>query len=151
MNAEVLNKSLQLKKFEGKGGWVYVLIEGISQDKSARFGWVLVSGWIDDYELNNVKLMSMGQGRLFLPVKAEIRKVINKKEGDFVTVKLVVNNIPKISLEELMECFEDPLVLKRFNSQTTEKQQEMLDWINSSKVDKIQIQRIKDLLKKLSV
>jgi hypothetical protein len=63
-----------LEKIPGKGGWTYVVINEIAPDKRAKFGWVKVRGSIDDYELNQYKLMPMGNGKLFLPVRAEIRK-----------------------------------------------------------------------------
>jgi hypothetical protein len=55
---------------------------------------VKVKGSIDSVELKNYRLIPMGNGTLFLPVKAEIRKKINKKEGDFIHVILFEDNDP---------------------------------------------------------
>ena len=48
----------------------------IPPGQNTPFGWVKVYGTIDDYEIKNYNLQPMGNGRLFLPIKAEIRKRI---------------------------------------------------------------------------
>ena len=62
----LVDKVYLLEKFTGKGAWTYAEIPEISQDKTAPFGWVKVKGFIDDYELNQHKLLPMGNGKLFL-------------------------------------------------------------------------------------
>ena len=81
MEQPLVNKKYKLQKYPGKGGWVYAIIEEITPDKRVKFGWVQVKGSIDAFELKRYKLMPMGNGKLFLPVRAEIRKAINKKEA----------------------------------------------------------------------
>ncbi|MDX5419677.1 MAG: DUF1905 domain-containing protein, partial [Hymenobacteraceae bacterium] len=68
------NKSYQLQKLPGKGGWTYAALPEILPDKHTHFGWVRVNGTIDGFELKSYNLMPMGNGQLFLPVRAEIRK-----------------------------------------------------------------------------
>ncbi len=70
----LVDKEYLLQKYPGKGGWTYAAIPEVLQDKHAWFGWVRVKGFIDHHELKNYRLMPMGNGSLFLPVKAEIRK-----------------------------------------------------------------------------
>ena len=74
----LVDQDYLLQKMEGKGGWTYAAIPEIVQDKHAYFGWIKVRGTIDDYEIANYHLMPMGNGQLFLSVKAEIRKKIGK-------------------------------------------------------------------------
>jgi hypothetical protein len=69
----LVNKTYRLEKFPGKGGWTFARIPEILPDKKAHFGWVKVRGTIDGYEIRKYHLMPMGNGSLFLPVKAEIR------------------------------------------------------------------------------
>ena len=66
----LVSRNYLLEKYPGKGGWTYAAIPEILQDKKSPFGWVKVRGWIDDFEIKNYKLMPMGNGKLFLPVKA---------------------------------------------------------------------------------
>lgn len=76
----LVNKKYLLEKFHGKGGWTYARIPEILQNKKNTFGWVKVKGSIDGYEIKKCHLMPMGNGKLFLPVKAAIRKG-NQKTG----------------------------------------------------------------------
>jgi hypothetical protein len=78
METPLVNGDYLLQKFPGKGGWTYAAIPEILQNKKNPFGWVKVKGSVDGYELKQYKLMPMGEGRLFLPVKAAIRKKIKK-------------------------------------------------------------------------
>jgi len=88
-NADLLtNKEYLLERMPGKGGWTYISLPEIKKDKDAPFGLVKVRGTIDGYEIKNYSLMPYGNGNLLLAVKAEIRKVIGKEEGDNVHVIL---------------------------------------------------------------
>ncbi len=112
----LINKEYQLKKFPGKGGWTYAEIPEVPQDKNSPFGWVKVRGSIDGYELKFYKLMPMGNGKLFLPVKAAIRKIIGKQAGDFVSIKLYKDETHITIPDEIVECFknEPPIAYENF-------------------------------------
>jgi hypothetical protein len=57
--------------------------------------------------------MPMGNGRLFLPVKADIRKKFGKKVGDWINVVLFADNAPTEIPEELLLLLKDnPTVFK---------------------------------------
>lgn len=99
-----VNKTYLLKKFPGKGGWTYAEIPEIKPNTNMPFGWVQVSGWIDDYRLEKIKLMPMGNGNLFLAVKASIRKAIMKEAGDRVKVHLELDERDIEIPEEIIEC-----------------------------------------------
>jgi hypothetical protein len=101
-----VDKVYRLKKFPGKGGWTYVVISEILPDKRAKFGWVKVKGSIDSFKLKDYKLMPMANGKLFLPVRAEIRKAIKKEEGDSVHVVLYYDNSKYVIPTEIWECFQ---------------------------------------------
>ena len=57
-------------------------------------GWVKVKGSIDSYVIKNYRLMPMGNGKLFLPVRSDIRKKIGKQAGDYVHIVLFADNDP---------------------------------------------------------
>ncbi len=150
MENPIVDKNYFLEKFPGKGGWVYTVIEEIPQDKKAKFGWVQVSGFIDTFELKNYKLMPMGNGKLFLPVRAEIRKAIKKKEGDFVHVKLWIDNSSPIFPEEIINCLKDePQAYSTFLTFTDSEQKAYIDWITSSKKEETKVERIITTINKL--
>jgi hypothetical protein len=102
--------------------------------KRSPFGWVKVRGWIDDFEIKNYKLMPMGNGKLFLPVKAEIRKKIAKKEGDWVNIVLYADTNPIEIPGEFFDCLKtDPTAFEIFSSYTDGQKKEFIDWIYSAK------------------
>src|SRR5690606_11351229 len=92
----LVDKKYKLEKYPGKGGWTFARIPEVMQDKNKPFGWVKVRGTIDGYEIKKYNLAPMGDGKLFLPVRAEIRKKINKKEGDIVHVILYLSRWPTV-------------------------------------------------------
>lgn len=139
----MVNKEYLLEKFPGKGGWTYAAIPEILQDKANPFGWVRVRGSIDGYEIRNYHLMPMGNDKLFLPVKAEIRKKINKKEGDWVHVILFADDSELDIPEEFLLCLGDePNAYKIFTSFTQGEQKAYIDWIYSAKREETKVDRI---------
>jgi hypothetical protein len=141
-----------LEKFTGKGAWTYASIPEISQDKNASFGWVKVKGFIDDYELKQHKLLPMGNGRLFLAVKAAIRKKIKKEAGDYVKITLYLDESVIEIPEELILCFENESkhIYQNFLQLTQGEQKTYIDWIYSAKKQETQVERITSMLEKLA-
>ena len=116
MENPLIHKKYKLEKFPGKGGWTYVRIPDILPDKKKPFGWLKVKGSIDSYELINYRLAPMGKGGLFLPVKAAIRKIIGKQEGDWVEIILFADNDPLQIPSGFIECL-DAMSLRVINVQ----------------------------------
>lgn len=147
----LVDKEYVLQKMEGKGGWTYAEIPEILQSKDRPFGWVRVKGFIDSYEIKNYNLMPMGNGKLFLPVKAEIRKTIKKQQGDSVRIQLYTDNLPTEIPEELKECFNnEPMLLERFLTYSDKDKKSFIEWIYSAKTDEIKITRINKVIDQIS-
>ena len=150
MDRPLVNKKYLLEKFPGKGGWTFARIPEIKQDKKAHFGWVKVRGTIDGFEIRNYHLMPMGNGTLFLPVKAEIRKKIKKTEGDYVHVILYLDTEPLEIPEEMLLCLQDePQALKFFNSLSESEQKYYIQWIYSAKKEETKIERLAKTINRL--
>ena len=94
--------------------------------------------------------MPMGNGRLFLPVKAEIRKTISKQEGDYVHVILYADHSPREIPEELLLLMDDPAAHQTFLSYPDGEQRAFIDWIFSAKKEDTKVERIARILDKLS-
>ena len=153
MNEEkaLVNAKYLLQKFPGKGGWTYATIPEIPPGKRIPFGWVRVNGSIDAHKLKRYKLMPMGNGQMFLPVKAEIRKIINKKAGDYVHIILYADDSLKEIPEEIIECFknEPSSSYEIFISFTETEQKDYLNWIYDAKSDEAKIERIIKMMDRL--
>lgn len=146
----LVNKQYKLERFAGKGGWTYAAIPEVLQDKSTPFGWVRVRGSIDGVEIKSYRLQPMGNGKLFLPVKAEIRKKIGKKEGDQVKIILYRDDSPLDIPEELLMCLQDePKAYQQFFQFTEGIQKEYITWIYSAKKNETRVQRIARTIGKL--
>lgn len=146
----LVDKKYKLEKFPGIGGWTFVRVPEVLQDKTKPFGWVKVRGFIDGFEIRKYHLMPMGDGNLFLAVKAEIRKKIRKKEGDTIHVVLYPDNEPLEVPEEMMLCLRDePKALKYFNSLSESERKFYIDWIYSAKKEETRVDRLAKSINKL--
>lgn len=153
MNVEspLVSQNYLLEKFPGKGGWTYARIPEILQRKDTPFGWVRVKGSIDGVEISAYHLMPMGNGQLFLPVKASIRKIIKKEAGDWVQVILFEDLEPVNIPEDILQCLRDESgALTAFSQLNPGEQKHQIDHIQSAKSEEIKVNRIVELLRKLS-
>jgi hypothetical protein len=141
----LVNKNYQLEKFPGKGGWTYAIIPEISPDKKAYFGWVKVKG-----SIKNHHLMPMGNGKLFLPVKASIRKSINKEAGDWVQIVLYSDESVIEVPNDLLLCLKDePLALENFYAMNEGEKKAYIEWIYDAKKDETKVSRMAKTIDRL--
>ncbi len=148
----LLHSTFVLEKYPGKGGWTYVRIPKLAIKKKAPFNMVKVRGSIDGFEINKYHLMPMGDGRLFLPVRAEIRKKIGKQEGDRVEVILYPDTEPLEVPEEMLICLRDePLAYRFFQKLSESEQKYYVQWIYSAKKEETKVNRMAKCIERLSL
>ena len=146
----LVNKKYKLERFQGKGGWTYALIPEVKPDKNSPFGWIKVKGTIDDFEIRKSRLVPMGNGKLFLPVKAEIRKKIGKKQGDHVKIVLFPDNDPLEIPEDLQLCLDDePRALTFFRSLSESEQMFYIQWVTDAKREQTKVDRLTKTIDRL--
>lgn len=152
----IINQKYLLNKMPGKGGWTFIVITEIPKEKRGYFGMVKISGQIDDYKLENVSLMPMKNGNLFLPVKAEIRKRIGKEAGAWVDLVLYSDTVAleESSLsteEELLLCLEDePNALKNYKKCSKAEKEAFIQWIDNAKNEEAKVERMVQAIDRLA-
>ena len=150
METPLVNKEYLLKKMTAKGGWTYTLIPEIPPDKHAWFNWVQVRGTIDGYPIKQYKLMSAGNGSLFLPVKASIRKKIKKEEGDWVHIILYRDDSPVEIPDEFLVCLLDaPKAHTFFETLSDSNKKYYIDWILEAKQLETKVNRMAKTIERL--
>lgn len=144
------DKECLLERFPGKGGWTFAWMPEIVPDASAHFGQVKVYGTIDGHEIKAYHLMPMGNGSLFLPVKAEIRKKIKKQAGDYVHVVLYKDDSVFVLPDDLKSCLaEEPGMLEAFLSRKVSEQKACAEWIFAAKREDTRVERIVMTMRRL--
>jgi len=146
-----------IHKFKTKGektGWTYVEIPAdISQQlKPNNKKAYRVKGKLDEFSIAQVAVMPMGDGTFILPINANMRKGIHKKEGAMLIVSLEED---KSALEldaDLIMCLEDDEQAHAFfKSLTKSHQQYFSKWIASAKTEETKAKRITQAVNALSL
>lgn len=154
MPIELFNAEVKLEKFSGKGGWTYAPLPATVSAPKSWFNQLRVSGQIDDFVLYNASLMSMGKGRLFLPVRAAIRKQLGKEAGDVVQLVLLCadEDAPlSVSAEDFAECLaEVPAALATYQQLPAADQQAWVAWVAAAPTDEQKVARVEIACQRLA-
>ena len=92
----------------------------------------------------------MKNGKYLLPLKLELRKKTNIKEGDMVEVWLYVDNNDLFVPEEISDCIEDfPDALAFFNSISESNRKYYIDRVFEAKNLETKVTRINKMIDRL--
>ena len=115
------------------------------------FNMVKVKGSIDGFAIKKMHLMPMGDGRLFLPVKAEIRKEIGKEAGHKVHIILYPDTDPLEIPAELELCLMDePVAHQFFNKLSETEKKYYVNWVYTAKREETRINRLTKTIDRLA-
>lgn len=151
MDYIVKNEKLKLIYEHGKGAWTYHLRIPNSKQIEGKWGGIKVSGTIDDYKIEARNLAPIKGEDKMLSINNEIRKAINKKAGDTVTVTLyLISNKERITEKQILETFKESKVLDAFEKLDKSEKKDMLDSIILGKNEEKQIKIIIKYIDQLS-
>jgi Domain of unknown function (DUF1905) len=147
----IKDEKLELIYQAGKGAWTYHLRIPNSKNIEGKWGDIKVSGFIDNYKLEARNLAPTKGEEKMLSINGDIRKAINKKGGDFVTVTLyLLSNKVRITENQILETFKESNVLKAFEKLDEVEKNEILDSIISQKNEEKQVETFLKFINKLS-
>ena len=143
MSNWLIDGNYLMEKFPGKGGWTFIATPEIAPDTSQPFGWLKVKGFIDHHPIQQFRLMPMGNGNLFFPVKASLRKLLKKQAGDWVHLQLI-KDVDAVQIPtEIATCLQDePSAWHNFLHFEESEQLNYIQWIQSAKQATTRINRI---------
>ena len=145
------DEKLELKYQSGKGAWTYHLRIPNSKHIEGKWGDIKVSGFIDNFKIEARNLAPIKGEDKMLSINGEIRKAINKRGGDTVTVTLyLLSNKQKITESQILETLKESNVLKAFKKLNEVEKNEILGSIISQKNEEKQIKIIIKHIDKLS-
>ncbi len=136
---------LQFGKQGEKTGWSYIRIPALiaEQLKPGNKKSFRVKGRLDNYEINGISLMPMGEGNFIMALKASLRKAIKKNKGAKLIVQLQADNNKPKPPEELIECLKDePDAYAFFKQLSGSHQNYYSNWIKAAKTDGTKARRI---------
>src|SRR5690349_21429301 len=137
---------LRFEKMGEKTGWTYIVVPAdIAEELKPGYRQSFrVKGKLDNFKIEAVALMPMGDGSFIMALNAGIRKGIAKKAGAKLDVQLTVDNNPEpVSSPEFIECLKDePAALEFFNSLPKGHRNYFMKWIESAKTEPTKAKRI---------
>lgn len=151
MDYIIKDEKLELKYEHGKGAWTYHLRIPNSKHIDGKWGDIKVSGSIDTYIIEARNLAPIKGEDKMLSINSEIRKAINKKGGDVVTVSLYLSSKKEgITAKQILETFKESGVIQPFEKLDEFEKNEILESIISQKTEEKQIKIIIKHIDKLS-
>lgn len=140
-------------KFGQKGektGWTYVVVPAIKaqQLKSGFKKSFRVKGALDNFNIQQVALIPMGEGDYILPLNAERRKKIGKRKGEQIVIQLALDESAFVFSKDMMDCLnEEPICLANFKKLSVSEQKYFSKWIDSAKTAPTKTKRIVHMLR----
>jgi len=136
-----------------KTGWTYILVpkelsEVLLPGRKRSYR---VKGFLDHLPIKSMALIPIGEGDFILPLKKDILKILGKRMGYPIEVKLEVDPDPLSLSEDLLVCLElEPEAEKAFYSLPKSHQNYYSNWVRSCKTEETKTRRISMVISALS-
>lgn len=137
-----------IQRFDKQGektGWTYIRLsaEQVAALKPGNKSSFRVSGRLDNYTIEKMALLPMGDGTFIMPLNATIRKGIKKQKDATVEAHLKVDTEPIKIDADFISCLQDEAIaLPTFNSLPKGHQNYFSKWIESAKTETTKAKRI---------
>jgi hypothetical protein len=144
----MLQFATTIHKFDKKGektGWTYIEIPALHAQKLKPGVKVSfrVKGTMDQYSFEKIALLPLGNGNFILPLNAQMRKAIGKKQGDKLNIRIESDNRQPQLSRDLMTCLkEDPEAMAFFKTLPGSHQLYFSKWIDSAKTASTKTKRL---------
>ena len=128
-----------------KTGWTFIEVpqQLAQQLKPGNKKAFRVKGMLDHCPFEDIGLVPVGDGNFILPLKAALRKQLNKGEGAPLQVQLQIDTKEYQLPADLLQCLADePLALAIFNKLPPSHQKYYGRWIDEAKTEPTRIKRI---------
>lgn len=136
---------LRFEKQGEKTGWTYIVVPAhiANQIKPNTRTSFRVKGKLDEFLIEQVALLPMGEGDFIIPINGSMRKGIRKEEGATLDVTLELDDSGFKVSDDLLICLEDePAALEKFNSLSPGHQRYFSNWIEDAKTIETKTRRI---------
>lgn len=140
--------STKIKRFATKGektGWSYIEISEKNSNKinpGCRKSY-RVRGTLDQFKIQKIALLPMGDGNFILPMNAVMRKGTGKQAGDAIKVSLSLDERQLELNKDFVACLKDDArAYEFFHSLAKGHQNYFSKWIESAKTDSTKTKRI---------
>lgn len=140
--------STTIKRFATKGektGWSYIEVSEKNSNKinpGCRKSY-RVKGTLDQFKIQKISLLPMGDGNFILPINASIRKGTGKVAGDAIKVSLALDERQLELNKDFVACLKDDARAYEFFKTLAKGHQNYFSkWIDSAKTDATKTKRI---------
>jgi hypothetical protein len=136
-----------IQKFDKKGektGWTYIVFPAkiASKLKPSKVSFQ-IKGKLDSHSFSALALLPMGEGDFILPLKASVRKLLGKKQGDKLMVEMELDSKGYTLSADLIKCLRaEPAAYEYFNSLPRSHQNYFSKWIEGAKTAHTKTRRI---------
>ncbi|MEP7267437.1 MAG: YdeI/OmpD-associated family protein [Saprospiraceae bacterium] len=136
-----------LERFERnkeKTGWTYIYIPKRLATKMSEVKIAYrVKGKLDDYEIKQVALLPMGDGDFIMPINGEMRKNLNKMEGDTIEVVIELDPSELLPDQDFIDALSEvPNALDHYEKFSQSHKNYFTKWLSTAKTIETKANRI---------
>jgi len=136
-----------IERFEKQGektGWSYIYIpKRLASKMSDQKTTFRVKGKLDEYTIKQIALLPMGTGDFIMPINGEMRKQLNKAQGDTIVVEIDIDVSELVAAQDFIDCLaEVPKALTQYEKLSQGHKNYFTKWLETAKTQETKANRI---------